>query len=107
MCKCGIIYAQIDAVGGLVCLDWRSQVRALESKCEFLLGERLVVMGLDRIAVAAEFLIWGYAEVPALCVLDERAWARGGVSFVGVYARHADWFEVSKVVTSIDMNAHH
>lgn len=61
--------------------------------------------------MAGEVLVWRYAEVPALCVFDERAWARGGVPFVGMYARHADWFEVSKVVTSIDMyflkNAHH
>lgn len=76
-------------------------MRAFESKCEFLLGERLVVMRLDRVAVAAEFLVWGYAEVPTLCVLDERAWARGGVSFVGVYARHAD---IEDIVVSVLLN---
>jgi hypothetical protein len=45
-------------------------MRALQRESQFLLGERVVIMRLDRVVGTTQELIRRLAEIASVCVLD-------------------------------------
>jgi len=52
-----------------LCLDRNGKMRALQCESQFLLGERQVVMRLDRIVRSAQVLVGRLANVASMWVL--------------------------------------
>ncbi len=67
-------------------------MRPLERKRQLLLGERVVVVRLDGIRLAAEPLVGRHAQM-SCCVriLIQRPLAGERIAFVRLYAGHADY----------------
>jgi hypothetical protein len=61
-------------------------MRALQRESQFLLGERVVVMSLDRVVGTAQVSIGRFAEITSVWVLDYGTRARERVTFMGLHA---------------------
>jgi hypothetical protein len=46
-------------------------MRALQRECQFLLGERMMIMSLDRVVGPAQVSIGRLAEIASVWVLDD------------------------------------
>jgi hypothetical protein len=66
-------------------------MRALQRESQFLLGERVVIMRLDRVVGTTQELIRRLAEIASVWVLDHWTRARKRVTLVRLHAWHADW----------------
>jgi hypothetical protein len=68
------------------CLGGDGEMRALQRESQFLFGERVVVVRLDRVVGTAQELIGRLAEVASVWVLDHGTRAREWVTLVRLHA---------------------
>jgi hypothetical protein len=66
---CTVCYASCH-VWCVSCLGGDGEVRALQRESQFLLGERVMVVRLDRVVGTAQELIGRLAEIASVWVLD-------------------------------------
>ena len=58
------------------------EVRALQRKSQFLLGERVMIVCLNRVTLAAQTLVRSIAKIACLWGVLQRSRARERVAFV-------------------------